>query len=415
MNTNEEQIETLEVLDTPQEIVPNDEQKEQTIVKPQPISVEELATKVAPTNLQNTNIASFGQEGIPLNNVNQNPKPSSLETVPKSDEYNNIGMVPPNAYIENTPKKNKKKFIFIIVTFVLVIAVGIFIYLYLGQGNKTPVNLKLKEVNIQVGEKISTNLNDYIEKGNFNVSNCMLNTESVLNNKIGNYKFKVICGNNTYTGDIHVVDSVVPIVETKYLIKKTNEEVKIEEFIESCVDASTCHYKYTDENKVIEAIKNTGTYEIIINVSDDYDNKIDVLTYLIVLNNDISHNLICNSDDIKLEDNKYSYKITDTIGLYSNSGFVYGNVSYRDYVLTFDDEASYNEVKALINNGYIELDNIKGKASFNDDDKTIKVEKLLTIEDLNAEFNSFPSSYSSIRNLYQNDSRKFSCSASKVN
>ena len=36
---------------------------------------------------------------------NQNPKPSSLESVTKSDEYNNIGVVPANAHVEQKIKK----------------------------------------------------------------------------------------------------------------------------------------------------------------------------------------------------------------------------------------------------------------------------------------------------------------------
>lgn len=417
MNTNENQIETLDTLDANNsEMIPQESsQMVESVVKPQPISVEDLTNSVSPTDLQSTNISNFGQEGIPLNNINQNPKPSTLETVPKSEEYNNIGMVPPNAHVEVNPKKNNKKLLFIIIAFVLVLAVGVFIYLYLNQGNKAEVKLTLKEVSIQVGENISTKVEDYIEKSNMNTSGCMLNTESVLNNKIGNYKYKIICGNLTYSGDIHVVDSVAPVVETKYLIRKVNEEVKIEDFIANCEETSACHYKYLDENIVNESIKQSGTYEIVINVSDDYDNKVDVTAYLIVLTNDITHNLVCNSKDIAVEDNKYIYKFTDTLGLYSNGGFVFGNVAYRDYILSFSEQNNYDEIKALITNGIIEIGDIKGKAISNDKDLTIKVSRLLMLEDLNNEFDSFPTSYSDIRKVYQNDERGFSCSASKIN
>lgn len=424
MKPNEEPIETLDTLDdTTTSLISegNIESKEaleansEPISKPQPINVESLAKQVAPTDLNSTNISNFGQEGIPLDNINQNPKPSTLETVPKSEEYNNIGSVPPNAYIEAKPPQSKKKLLFIIIAFVLVIAVGIFIYIYLHQGNKKGPKLVLKTVSIEAGESVSTKIEDYIENSNTNTSGCLLNTESVLNNKIGNYKYKIICGSETYIGDLKVVDSVPPIVETKYVTKKVNEEVKIEDFISKCDDASTCHYAYVDENKVNEAIKTTGTYEIAISITDDYDNKVEVTSYLIVLVEDITHNLICSTKDIQANDNKYSYIITDTLGLYSDKGFVFGNVASRDYTLKFTEQTNYNEIKSLIlEDGTLEVDNIKGKAIFNDNDMTIKVSKLLVLEDLNKEFSSFPSSYGDIRKLYQNDSRGFSCSANKI-
>lgn len=420
MNTNDEQIETLDAIDNNygNDLDSlNNTSITSDSVKPQPISIEQLANSVSPTDLQNTDISNFGQEGIPLNNINQNPKPSTLETVPKSGEYNNIGMVPPNAHVENVPKKNNKKlFIVIIVAFVLVLGVGVFIYIYLNQGNKNVKNLILKDVSIQVGDKLSTNVNDYVERGNVELSSCLLNTDGVLYNRIGQYKYKVICGNSTFTGNVMVTDSILPVVVAQNVLKKANEELKIEEFIVDCNDASTCHFSYADEAKVNEYIKNSGTYEIIINVSDDYDNKVEVSAYLIVLANDITHNLVCESSSLTPTDSKFTYIVTDKIGLFSSGGFVFGNYATRDYVLNFSDKTNYEEIKNLIkDDGTLQVTNIIGKATYFDDEMVIKVNRLLLLDDLNNEFSNFPSSHSDIRNLYQNDERNFVCKADKVN
>ena len=127
---------------------------------PEPINLNDM---VAPTNPDSANIDSFNQDGIYLGVNNTNPKPSSLETVIKSEEYNDIGKVPPNAHIEEKPKKKKSKALLIILVIVLIAGIGFGVYYYLGLGNK--VKLTLKNVKINIGETISTNVKDYIAIG----------------------------------------------------------------------------------------------------------------------------------------------------------------------------------------------------------------------------------------------------------
>ena len=138
---------------------------------PTPMNVNDM---VSPTNLEQTDISTFGQEGIPLNNINQNPKPSSLESVPKSDEYNNIGSVPENAHVEQKPKKQLNMKFVLLMAILLIVLVGVGIFVYLRMGNKASAKITAKNVKVQLSDTISTNVSDYVASGKID-SSCVAN------------------------------------------------------------------------------------------------------------------------------------------------------------------------------------------------------------------------------------------------
>ena len=367
---------------------------------------------VGPTNLDSVNINNFGQEGIPINNINQNPKPSSLQSVAKSDEYNNIGMVPPNAHIEQKPKKQLNLKFVLLIAIVLIIAIGVGIFLYLRLGNKS-LGLKLKDVKVQVSGNISTNLNDYVASGNLDDS-CVANFDEVKVSQIGTYNYKIICNSGTYLGNIIVVDETAPIVTTRLVYKTVGSEIKVADFIEDCQDVSNCTYDFADADAVKNYTNTAGIYEVLITVNDDQKNTKDIVSNLIVTEDEIKLSMICESKSIETQDG-YSYIIKDTIGISNGSGgYIYSGFTMRSFIITYSDEKTYKDVKATIKDGSITHPLGTGKVIENDTNKVINITKFLSDEEKSSEFNEALNEYSSVRNAYQNDEREFECKTSSV-
>ena len=372
-----------------------------------PVEAPEISTDtVAPTNLESTNINSFGQEGIPIDNINQNPKPSSLQTVTKSDEYNNIGTVPPNAHIEQKQKKPlNKKVLFLVILLVIGVGVGLFLYLRLGNSAE---KIKVKDLKIQVSDKISTNLNDYVASGKLD-SSCVANFDEVVVSEIGTYNYKIICNSGTYTGKIQVVDETAPQVTTRLVFRTIGADIEAKDFIEDCKDGSGCTYAFSDESTVKEYLNTAGSYEVSISVKDNYNNEKIVLANLIVTETEITVNMVCESKNIETEEG-YTYSIKDSLGLANGSeGLAYAGFTMRDLVIKYNDSETYEKAKATIKDGIIDHSLGKGKATTNDDDKQITINKFLSEEERNTEFEDSSTDYPTIRNGYENDDRGFEC------
>lgn len=414
MNT-EENIETLDDDMTETEVNNNPEQVDNVVV-PEPISVNDMINNVAPTNLENTNIENFGQDGINVDSLNQNVNaPTSFGEIGGSEEFNNIGMVPPNSNATEKPKKKSNKTLIVVLAIILIAAIGYGVYYYLHMGNKGN-QLKLKTVKVEINSTISTNINDYIESGKAD-SSCTSNFNEVLINKAGTYDYKIICNSGTYKGTIIVVDEASPRVITKSAVVKVGAAIKPDDFIESCSSGSECEYSFVDSNEVTNLTKQVGTHEVSINVKDpDTGNSKVVKAYLIVIDKDITHNIVCNSASITSNDS-HTYVIKDTLGIYHNgTEFVFAGAATRDYTITYSSSEAFNTDKGKIDkDGYLKLDFAEGKASYDSEKQTITITKLLTIDELKSEFSDFSTSYSSVRNSYTNDKvREFECITNSV-
>ena len=405
-NSEENIVNSEEIVDNPENVVSD--------VAPEPISVNDMINNVGPTDLQNTNIDGFGQTDMNIDNINQNPNPYTLQDIGGTTEFNNIGVVPPTSNEVEKPKKKNNKVIIILLAIVLVGAIGYGVYYYLHMGNGGN-KLKLKSITVSINSTISTNINDYILSGKPD-SSCTSDFNDVLVNKAGTYDYKIICNSGTYKGQITVVDEDSPKVVIKNVVLKVGESVKAEDFIESCSDGSTsCTYTFEDQAKVDEYIKQVGTHEVGIKVQEaDTDKTKVVKAYLIVIDKEITHNIVCTSDTISGD--THSYTIKDTLGIYNNgSGFVFAEVATRDYIIAYSSNENYETDKASIDsNGNLKLDIAEGKATFDSEKLTITITKILTINDLKAEFSNFSNSYVDIRNIYNNDSRGFECITNSV-
>ena len=268
---------------------------------------------------------------------------------------------------------------------------------------------KLKNVKVQLSEVISTNVNDYIASGKIDPS-CVTNFDDVQINKIGHYQYKIICDSGTVTGYIDVVDEQAPNVTTKIAYKSVGATVNKNDFIESCADVSGCVTELVDEETVKTYLASAGTHEVTLSVKDGNNNEKKVTSYLIVTNVEVTRNLVCTSKQLENADEQYNYKLKDSVGSVIEDGDIKNaGFTFRDYIITYTDEAAYKNAKDSIKDGNIDLSIVSGKATYNDSEKQIIVKKMMTTEELIAEFETYPEEYGALRTAYQNSENEYEC------
>lgn len=172
---------------------------------------------------------------------------------------------------EESKLSTKKKFFIFVVVFALIIGVIIFFF------RMNNFNIK-KTIKLELGDKISTNIEDYITNKPMDTKKYKLNIDNVIFDKdyvlttAGEYKYQVSLNDVIKEGTIIVSDSRAPIVETNDLTIGVDEEFKLDDFIFKCDDYSlpcevTTDSKY-DKSK-------EGTYDLKLKVSDHSGNSVD--------------------------------------------------------------------------------------------------------------------------------------------
>lgn len=174
-------------------------------------------------------------------------------------------------YIEDT---SPWKIIFIIFIVCALIGGGIFAYYKYFRDNI----VKLKDVTVELGYKLPTDINDYISAKNVNaykldVSNVSVD-ENGKTNVRGEYSYKVSRDGEIKKGKIYVNDTTKPVVETIDITVGVKENFDPSEFLKSCDDLSlpcVASYKNKDD---ISLNDNAGTYDIDLIVSDAAGNSV---------------------------------------------------------------------------------------------------------------------------------------------
>ena len=76
--------------------------------------------------------------------------------------------------------RKTNKLIFVIIIVLLIAAVGVGVYIFLNMSNKpASVSVTPKEVKIEVGSEVSTNILDYATFNGVNSANCSLDTSNI--------------------------------------------------------------------------------------------------------------------------------------------------------------------------------------------------------------------------------------------
>lgn len=171
-------------------------------------------------------------------------------------------------YYEEPVKKHLflKCLIFI---FIIGLIIGIFIYY------KEKNTIKLKNMNIELGSKLSKDVNDYLKSGKRFSNEYKLYLDDVDVNTIGKYSYKVKYNKHTKTGYINVVDTTKPEVVIDDSIEiGINDIFDPNILITSCKDASLPCTATLKNDKDYDKLKNIGTYNIDIKISDTSNNYV---------------------------------------------------------------------------------------------------------------------------------------------
>lgn len=91
---------------------------------------------------------------------------------------------------------NKKVSIILVTILIVLFGCGLFAFLRFAKNH----TVESKTININVGEKLSKNIEDYISEDN----NCELNLDNVNVNKKGKYSYRIKCDDKSYIGTINV-------------------------------------------------------------------------------------------------------------------------------------------------------------------------------------------------------------------
>lgn len=334
-------------------------------------------------------------ETIPDNNIeeqiNNNTQTDPIEILsvepnlePSQDNFYAVP-IPPIFETENKKPKKNNKLIFIILIVVLIAGVGFGIYYFLTMAKtKAPIaNVNIKEIKLELGNEISQNIDDYVTITGYNRNDCTLDTKNISTNKVGTYKFYVSCGSQKVEGTAIVDDTTSPEVITNEVIVLPNSTVAATDFIDSCLDASICTYKISDEENLKTSLKEIGEHNIEIIVSDEYNNKNTITAKLIVALDAPVRYVSCTSKSEDIDDIYATLTNTYRFGISMNNKIY--NIT-RNSEFSFTKIEDYNKVKNNYNEA-IGINNIIGETTFNKNNKSITIKSKKTINDLNNELN----------------------------
>lgn len=182
-------------------------------------------------------------------------------------------------YIEDHYKRNA-----VIVILIILLVIG---GLYYGYKNYYKKNyLKIKDVTVELGSKLSTDIKDYIKCNNYDdykldLSAIVTDSDGKVSS-VGEYAFKVIKKDVISRGKVFVKDTTKPIVGVNDLTVGVNEEYNAYDFVNTCTDLSMpCVVSFKDANDGDLSSK-VGNYKIEIIISDNANNKVNKTVKLTV-------------------------------------------------------------------------------------------------------------------------------------
>ena len=324
--------------------------------------------------------------------------PQAMDQFNTTPVFNEIGTVPPipdnpiPMPVVNTPepkpKKKMNKTLFVLIIVLLIAAVGVGVYIFLNVSNKTTTpNVVLKNVEIELGSEVSSNIEDYATFNGIASSSCTLDTSAISTDTLNQeYDFTIVCNGVTYTGKAKIVDTTAPIVEVKEVTVQVGTTVSPEDFIASCSDASECSYQFKNEATVNGYLTQAGTDNAVeIVVTDEAGNTANVTALLNVTVDEVpTVYLRCTLDNVSLV-----FGIID--------GNFSGNVT-RSTTFTLE-ESEYNNLKdTYLGSANITYEDITGTPSFDDSTLTLTVSEVLTKAELDSEeATTLPTQYGELR------------------
>lgn len=189
-------------------------------------------------------------------------------------------------------EEQSKKHIFLkclLFVFILGVIVGVFIYF------KYKNTIQLKNIDVELGTSLPHDVNDYLKSGKRFANEYKLYLDGVDVNTIGKYSYKVKYNKHTKTGYINVVDTKEPEVNMDDSIEiGVNDEFDPNILINSCKDKSLPCTASLKNDSDYEKIKNIGTYNIDVKVSDTVGNYVIKKVTVVVSENGNMSNKVSN-------------------------------------------------------------------------------------------------------------------------
>lgn len=398
INNNPMGIETLETLDTS--------------------NVSSMASNVIGGVNNNLNNESMMQN--PVNNgavaqtVNT-PEPAytnvqNINSMPGFENPNNIGTTPPiSLEPEKGPKKKNNKnnkTLFVIIIVILLFAIGFGTYYVLKYTDilaSTPkVVINTKDMEVNIGESLSTDINDFASVSGTDIRNCNIDITSVDVNAVGVYKYKVTCGDIYKEGSVTVSDNRELDVTTQKVYKASGEEVVATEFIKNVNSDYT--YEFVSDSEVQGYLaKGAGTYTVKIKVSNG-SKELETEASLIVLEHKVKGYLTCQTKEQGLTGSSTTKVIKEKFAIIDDGNSGFGNIAEEIHEFKFTDETEYTDYLATYKTyGVVTIDSVTGSAEFDDENLTITITNELSKEDLNTKYGeSNLLTYGTIRSYFKN-------------
>lgn len=197
---------------------------------------------------------------------------------------------------ENSPAK----VIIFLLFFIGIIVSGIYFYM----DYKSNDNIKLKNVTVELGDKLSKDISTYATGNNLNTYSLDVTSVSVdelgNTNSTGEYSYKIKKDGEIKKGKIYVKDTTKPVFELEDLTVGVNEDFSPNDYLISCTDLSMpCTVRFK-KAKDLELNKTEGTYKTTIIVSDAAGNEVTKEVNLTVQ----GENTLANK---KMSDLEYKY------------------------------------------------------------------------------------------------------------
>lgn len=316
------------------------------------------------------------------------PNTFTVKEPREMQEMDDFKEVPVPPVFEENDKKEKGhkstyRTLIVVLIFVLVIAIGFGVYLFLtmAKNSATTVSVVTKDVELELGSMLPSDFDTYATVSGYNKNECQLDLGNVDMNKVSTYKYHVTCGKETVEGTIIVDDTTNPEVILNDLVVLPNSTVKAEDFIDRCLDASTCTYELQTDVTLLLGV--LGEHSIEILVSDEYNNKTNVTAKLVVSNTAPIRYLTCKKGAETLEDIQSNLIESYRIGVSSTDTF-YNAVRLSEF--KFANSKDYQNVK----NSYDEnlgIHNRIGTIHFNEQNQLILIKENKTLEDMNKDLN----------------------------
>lgn len=377
------------------------------------------------------------KEGGQFFNVPNNPNPTSEpvnnftnpETLgnsepnlmPGFENSNPTGLTPPT-YLDSNPTpspvnepsklKNKQsnKILFIVVIILVLIAVGggtyyILRYTKLLNFNKNTINVTPNNLEINLGDELPNN-NEFATVTGTSIDSCTIDKSNIDLTKEGTYNFTITCGNITKSGNVTIVDNSPITVSLKEAYAVVGDTVDVIDFINEVSDDLT--YEFTDENTIIDYLKEEGEYNVPIKVSANNKSK-EVMGKLYVTEYKIKGYLICSTNPQNVANSSATMTLSNKLSIVNNTSLgenAYGNLGFEVYTFTFTDESEYASYLATYNSeGKISINEINSdNAIFDDNKKTITITIKIDNTKLYNEYGeSIFNKYTDMKNHFESD------------